>query len=427
MASELHEQAEGAAIGRDLSLPHDRFSPWTRRETYDRVAAMYLDCWDDAAIARDLSVELKRDITPELVHDVRVEAASEAQAQPHDTRLRWIYRFRRLTVNNLVTEYMFIEGQQQFLQAKLALAKEIEALVKSTAAASLCIAVNDALGRNNVGMDLLEKLQSYASTARKMDALVRSRPREAGRPPEKAVEDVAAKVASWHDSQAGRDPHKTAAYAGEVLRQPPGRVTAEDVEYLLDCWRLRHDDGSTDVSLADRIARGGDGGASAPSLLEQVLDDGGIHLAYTALRQLAENIRGGAVLKESDLTMVQQYAARHVKDIETRRAVGQRSNVPEAVQKVQLSALQALHHLAAQHLDLLDHKAFFTPQECAQAAQRLIPPADLQAVLDRLNGLTSRDEIKAVIASLSAKVKRFEFPLDRYLEKRFRMPSPEAK
>lgn len=317
---------------------------------------------------------------------------------------------------------MFIEGKRHFLRAKRELAQEIDTLIQNTPTASLCIAVNDALGRNNVGMDVLEKLQAYSRTARKMAAAVRSRAENALISPEDALDDAASKVSRWHESQAAQDLVKTAAYAAELLRQPARLIAEEDVEYLLECWRHRHEEYTSISDCVGEFADGADGAARPSSVLDQVLGDRGIHLQYAALRQLADTMRTGPLLTERELRKVQDYAARHLKDVETMRGLGRRSTVPEPVQKLQLSALQTLGKLAGQHLSLLDHKAFFTAQELARAARFLIPPNDLQAVLDRLNSLAAENTIRSLIASVSAEVKRFQFPLDRYLEKRFRLP-----
>jgi len=157
----------------DLSEPHKKFPSLGRVCLYDRITAMYLDVGDDAEIAISLSDELGYRITPDVVTEVRQEAAMMAESQKPEIRRKWSYRYKNLTVNNVIKEYMFIEGKHNFLKAKREFAEEIETLVQKTPADKLWIAINDALGRNNISLEFVYELLAYGRTARKIEKLVR--------------------------------------------------------------------------------------------------------------------------------------------------------------------------------------------------------------------------------------------------------------
>lgn len=411
---------KGGSVDVSLSSPHELFPFWSRAQLYDRVTAMYLDFPDDREIARSLSADLRLELTEATISAIRVEAALAAERQPHAVKRRWIYRYRRLTVNNLVKEFMFMEDKHNFLKAKRELAEEIVALVRQTPPDKLCIAVNDALGRNNIGADLIHKLEAYGHCSRKMRDAAKSYAVLAGLDDESALLRIADKLAVLHATECNRDLGKTALALAKILKTRSNSIDGNDVTFFLEYHNLANEDQESARSFMSRIVSGSDVGIGLQSVLQQVLDGVSHHIPRTGIANLIEIVRSNLVMERSDLEQVRDYAVRHARDLETSRKLQHAARLPDNIEKSTIDELGTLERLVSNHLSLLSSGSFFSKAELTGASRRNISSGDLQAVLDRLNRLETEEEITQLATSLFAG-RGFAFPTDRYLDRRFRL------
>lgn len=405
----------------ELAEPHAMFPSWTRTQLYDRITGMYLDCPDDSEIAHHLSSDLKLDLNANIISDIRVEAALAAETQPPAVRRRWIYRYRRLTVNNLAKEFMFLEKKGSFIQAKRDLAHEISTLVQSTPPDKLCIAVNDAMGRNNIGADLIHTLEAYWRTLRKMEDAAGRYADRSGMTMDAALLNIADKLTLLYNSECHKSVKKAATALGEILGQLPGTINEDDAAFFLEYKRFTDDEKSSGGTMASKLFHCADFVAGPKSVLQRVLDGAAHHISASELTNLTDALRSNHVMARTDLEQVREYVARYIGDIATLKRLRDGADQTETAQENMLRALKVLERVIDNHLSLLDQERFLTKKERARANRCGISPNDLRVVLERLNNLPDPDEVEH-LANQIFDGKDFDFPIDRYMERRFRLP-----
>lgn len=422
----MRSQAEKAGAGNepvgatlsDLALPHAKFPFCSRASLYDMVTGMYLDCWDDAEIARSLASEYRCDISQATVNGLRIEASSEAEAR-HSPELKrkWIYRYKHLTVNNLVKEYMFLEGKEDFLRAKRDLADEIDLLVRTSSADRLWIAVNDALGRNNISEDLIQKLLAYGKTARKLEAAISDYEKARSVTFKGGIGEVAAMIAALHGKADGQDARNVARFMAILLACEETAFCVEDVDFCIDYNKQALLSSAVAGSPAFRVMHGADVVEQEPDVLDQVLSGIAHDLSSSEILKLVELVRKGPLLSKGQGERIKAYAARHVSDDEMRKKLA----VIEASSRKrqeEMASIQILLTAVDDHLSLREAKTFFSPQEIARAESRGIIEPHLQALLNKLNLLRSMGAVVAQINEQQLQTK-FEFPSERYCQRRF--------
>jgi len=409
----------------DLSTPHEKFPGLGRICLYDRVTAMFLDVGDDAEIARELSEEFDSKITAGVVTGIRQEAAMTAENQKPEIRRKWSYRYKNLTVNNVVKEYMFIEGKHNFLKAKREFAEEIEALVQKTPTDKLWIAINDALGRNNISLEFVYELLAYGRTARKLEKLVRPYADAKLMTLDQGMMDVATRVRTYCD-EGERDGAQRIRHVAKILDQNEKIITLEDAAFLVEYGRFAGDSMARDPSFINRVLHGADVFVKPPSVLDQLLlGDVSNHLSSAEIAQLVVTLRSNPVMKKTQLEQILSYARRHISGIEIMKELGRKNEKPEQVQVMVQKALESLQRVVEDHLSITDIASFLSNNDMASAAGQGVNVNILAAMLAELNQLPTFD---AVVGKLSAPAKtRYAFPSDRYCKKRFGTPGPFKK
>lgn len=402
-------------VAPDINEPHPLFPSWTRSQLYEIVCNMYLDCWSDSEIATSLSNEYSTLVSAHDITNIRTEAAIAAENQPVEVRRRWLYRYSKLTVNNLVKEYMFLERKRDIAIAKRELADEIDVLARNTLPYRLCVAVNDVLGRSNIDIKLINDLKAYAEEARKIDVLVRPYASAHKLTLNHATDHVAHELSTQYP-QYRNSPDKACANLARILECPQHMTTSDDVAFLIEYDRLRgSDEASSTISL---IAHGADILNRPASALEQVVAGAAYHFSYPSLVQIIDSLRSHPLMARNDILQVREYAIRHGKDLDTLKQLGYQSSLSKEATKQELAILGSICLLAEQHLSLLENSTFLTSREIARAARDKITSGDLQTILDRLNAQTVAAEIETLAGKL-LKGHNFEFPVKRYLAIRF--------
>ncbi len=202
---------------------------------YDAVTSMFLDCGNDGDIAAALSREYRSEIELSTVRTLRVEAAMAAdKSHSPELKRKWIFRYNPVTINSLVKEYMFLEGKASLLQAKVDLAHELHSLSLAHEEARLWLAVNEALGRNNIPLNLIKTFVAYWQTHEKLSNLIKANDHQASRNAPNTIKNIAAKISHAFDTTCGKDRNKTANYACHLLSTEQGTLGVDAVEFLRD-------------------------------------------------------------------------------------------------------------------------------------------------------------------------------------------------
>lgn len=388
-------------------------------QLFDLVTGLYLDCWNDGEVADVLTREFGERVDSHVVSGIRAEAAVAADHQPEEVRRRWIYRYQTVTVNNLVKEYMFMEKKKRFIEAKRELADEIDALVGSTAPERLCIAVNDALGRNNIGMEHIRELQDYALRFRKLLVAVTLYADREGCTPERGLQSVAEKVEKLLQGKCDSDVNRAALMLAGVLGTDHIRYDPADVTFLVEYRKLSGDDGNYPLMI--KLLRGADLPPRHTTALDQIIAGTAKHLSFEDLQDLIQYIRARPVMTSEILSHVHRYAERHRKDLETLKELGIRQTAQGSATQAEALAVRQLRALAEQHVSLLQAARFVGDVDARKAAKVNISPTDLQIILDRINGMTHEHQIRDFVEGIRT-TRQFAFPVERYLAARFTLP-----
>lgn len=403
-----------------LQRPHERFPAWRKDQLYDAVTSMYQECYDDEEIARTLARMSCPGITGVMANTLRQEAATMAETLTYDIRKKWIYRFKRPTVNNLVKEYMFLESKKSFIQAKRELADEVERLQENTSPEKLCVAINDAVGRNNIGMELIRELVAYAQAARKIDASVGLLAKSGNQPASFIMEQIARKLKTAFEKDFGKDLSQTLPLLAGLLHQPVQNINEDDAELMLEYIKIC-DDGVDGIEQpVFKRTKGVDMFLHAKSLTEQVLGGMGRHMNEKELRFILEEIRSAPVLSTKDLETLKAYAKRHLSDLDTLEKL---NHFPQNrdLRQNEVKKLDAMLRLIQRHLSLSDVKAFLSSQELHHAAQLGLDEAATDHIMRNINNLETTKAVEDFARTLQTRT-NFIFPVTRYLSARFSDP-----
>lgn len=225
-----------AAFAGDPGLQevHPEVPLLSKAELYDRVTRLYLELFDEKKIAASLSKSFGVEISGRQVKAFRVEAAAAAERMDsEEQRRRWIYRYRNVTVNNLVKEYMSITGAHELLASKRELAEEIDELSREIPENRLLMAVNEALGRNNIDREFVKAMLSYCATARELEPLVVGYAKAQAMTSEEAYFDLATKVGGLG---VGGETARL-GFLARTLGCSAGHLAARHIAFLLEYRR----------------------------------------------------------------------------------------------------------------------------------------------------------------------------------------------
>ena len=424
-ANALTALVSDQAILAELAEPHPLVPTLSRGELYTLITRMYLDAPFPADVSAALEAEFAVTLSETHIDAIRREAAHMAErAGVPELRRRWIYRYRRLTLNNLAKEYMFIKGSHDFLGAKRELAEEIETLAAHTPEGSLWIAVNEALGRNNVSMRLVRHLIAYSETSRALGLLVRPLAHRQGITVEDAMVHLAERLESTPAAEAEpntRHNPNLAVLAGE-LGCDVADLTPDMIDHLHECRRFAHTDLGGCRDIAVRIAHGADQQTVSRSLISRVMDDDDI-LTPPELGRLSAQLCSDRVPTVETLDRLRSYCERHIGHHSIRRRVS--PTHVEPADPDELKQLLLLRTTLTQLLALTDAETFFSAEELRVAEQCGLTRDELNDLLKRLNALRDREALTWFLGRMLQNVD-FAFPADRYYRLRFSFTPPPA-
>lgn len=378
-----------------------------RKELLTRICSMYLDCGDESYIAEALSKHYSVDLNQHMVRSLRMEAAVEADTMDSDEeRKKWVYRYRNLTVNNLVKEYMFITRVPNFFEAKIELADELFYLAQKASKNRLWIAVNDALGRNNIPLDMVDELFEFRETFLRLRQVLTPVAKERKTDASLLLLEVADAVADGYKKNFGENSVKAAEFACEAFKLDRGAVTPADVKFLREYSRCMKFPDHTDSKSLVRLIEGADP-FHKRSLVAEAQAGNLPNLNVGDLWQLIQELKNSIILPIDRLATMDEYVGRRLKS-------GQVDPV--------FRELKAVIEL---HMSMADANKLYTMTELLSLRVQGMPVEQIQKVLDTVNPLGTRDEVqhyfrsaiatseqKKALAGLAARYMRRRFNVD---------------
>ena len=367
---------------------------------------MFLDNADETRMAEALSDHYNVTLTSGIVRDIRVEAARNADTiEAPEKRKKWVFRYRYLTLNNLVKEYLFITGLPGFFEAKIELADEFFWLEKKHSKKRLWIAVNDALGRNNVPVELVDELLEFREDFLRIKQLFASHAKAQSINVMTLILDLSKKVADAYRKKCQENSVKTAHHMCHLLEMEPGTLTPSDIEFFLEYFRCsKFLSSSDDTGTLTRLVEGADV-LGKRSVLNEAVGGNIANFNLDDIQKLIQEMRLSPVLESRHLEKLHDYAS------------SQRQESGAAAE-----TFKTLKTLAKAHLALKDINKFYSQVEFLKLRVKRIPLSELQKVLEELNALKKVDEVRSwlgmVIASSPYKEIMTSFA-DKYCTKRF--------
>ena len=361
-----------------------RFGTRPVQETYDSVTAMFLDCHDDQEIADELSGQRGGKITARDVRQIRLAASRAAREdESRQVKLKWIFRFRRVTPNTLVKEYMLLTDQPSFLRAKLALAEEIAMLMRAHGEEDLWIAVNEALGRNNVPLDVLKELVAYNDSNEKLTRLVKQSSWRKDMIDTGTRLRIFAQVVHLNQQEHGQDVKAARQWAAQQLGVDPGELTEGDMAFLVDYHGCSLIPESLDENELIKSVQQTDTVLQGDVFLAQAFDG---------------NL--GNLSKAEIETMVKTLKMRPLPDAVELRSLLDATEVQLRLGVADSPVLEALRDMVKVYLSLTDIKTFFSFSGLLGAKLRGVSRSDLSDMLAHLNSLPNQSLVEERLKEL---------------------------
>lgn len=370
------------------------------REVMEFATGTFLDCGDEAVAAAVVAGRFNTPITAADLHAIRIDAAREALTlKPSDTRKRLAFRFRRLTLDNLVKEYMFITRVPTFMEAKIDIADEVFWLAQNASKARLCIAFNDALGRNNVTVELLEELLDFRERLLRIKALVAQAAEESGTP--LFLLDVAetARTTFFESS----DVTETTGKVAELLGVKGLELTRGDVLFLCNYYEGANLPDLTDEAGFRELFETADA-EQERDIFREAMAGNLPNLSRDELRLLFETLRARPLLGKTALTTMQKDVLRGLEKDSTDEL------------------LTRLGVLLDGHLAVCDVENLYTSPERFKMGLRGFPANEVALLIQRANLLSSRDDIRKLFKTAATDEGRSALVselITRYMAKRF--------
>jgi hypothetical protein len=348
-----------------------KFLNTDRTNLYDIVTSMFLDCHSDKDVAEALSEQFGFVVSSDDVREIRIAASRTARMEGDETkRRRWCFRFARLTADNLVKEYMLLEGKTSFREAKLALAEEITTLFRERPAHQLWVAVNEAMGRNNISLDLIrEFVSSHEAYTRAKAYMERSPWRKDVAAPEGRLE-ILAQMAKMQFAEYLKDYEKTSRWICGQLGVPEDTLEPSDVDFILDYNRM-----SVIAEMPDEEALAKHEGDKSVRLrkdrsLDEALEGNVADLDGEQAEELMETLLSRSLPLPSRV----ERMYRGIEQLAKRRSPDRHT-------------FQALRDMLANHLKLFSADRFFSASDLRKARRHNVSEIELCNILSDLNTL----------------------------------------
>ena len=375
-----------------------------KKEVYDLATSMFLDCGDEKYIAAALSEHFGVDLDTNTVRQIRFQAAAEADRMenPQD-RKKWIFRYSYLTTNNLVKEYMFIMRSQNFYEAKVELADEFFWLQQKFPRNKLWMALNEAVGRNNVPIDIVDELLEFRDTLMHVKQIIGASAKQKKTDPTMLLIELSEKTDQAYRGECKEDSIKAAVFASRFLDIEDGSIKPTDVKFLREYLKCSNFPDRSEEDSLMKLIEGADT-LQKRSLIREAAAGDAVNLTFGELHQLVQEMRLGPVLKAEQLQRIADFAARKTKDSDMQ------------------NVLAKLKVVIEDHLSILEVAGLISKGELLKFRVQGVTSDELQEMLKMLNSLASMQEVQSYSAEAMNKASKpriVETLVSRYTAKRF--------
>ena len=137
------------------------------------------------------------------------------------------------TVEVVVREYMSRSGQDNPYESKIELADELYWLEKDYPRERLLAAFNDALGKKNIPMGVIDEIIEFRNATVRVKQIIADYAKDKNVDAAKLLLDVSRKIATAQTANMG-DIAKTTEYACSLLKLPPAGLTPADMQFFAE-------------------------------------------------------------------------------------------------------------------------------------------------------------------------------------------------
>lgn len=208
-------------------------------DVYHAATSKYLELWDDYAVAPAISSQFGKAISGEMVKAIRVDAAVEALKSGNPTlRREWMFRYRVLSPRALIKEYMFLTAIPALYEAKVELADELFWLSAENRIEQLTQAFNEAMGRNNISMELINEFLTARNVMLEGKRMISQHATATRTDATEMLDSVATKAAKAFTASGKRNIVNAMQTIEKLLDLPACVVTPDVAMFLIEYHNL---------------------------------------------------------------------------------------------------------------------------------------------------------------------------------------------
>ena len=243
------------------------------------------------------------------------------------------------------------------------------------------MAINDALGRNNIPVELVNAILEFRGTMLRMKQLAAQGAIEKGIDPTRNLLDISEKVADAYRNRFKENSIHTADFACDLLSIKRRSLTSADVDFMREyfkCSTFPERDANESIV---RFLEGADT-FDSQSILREAAAGNIVNLDTADCRRLLQEMEANPILRPDQLKAIGSHVAEKM-----------RGPLVDPVYK-------NLANLVADHLFLTDTGNFYSTADTVKLRIHGITRENLQEVLNTLNSLRSYDEVVAYFRTM---------------------------
>jgi CheY-like chemotaxis protein len=317
----------------------------------------------------------------------------------------------RPAMEQLVHEYMSREHIPNLLEAKGALADELYWLSQDHPAETLLAALNEAMGKQDIPVECVNKLLKYRETVVHVKKVIGASAETKGVDPANLLQEISGTIAD------ARARHKTddaiIAFVCGLLAIDRGSLTPEDLEFFNEYYSCSKPPESAKTEVAPKApvqeppkpapAQKAPQPVRERDLLKDAIAGNMAGFTDDDIRNLVQKLRADRILKADDLAIMGKH-------------------VTKALRGRTDDASKELKRTVKDHLSLTDVKSFYSTAELATLETLKVSTDEIQKALETLNGMSGHDDVilglKKLIAESAQQKLMSKFGI-RYCKKRY--------
>jgi len=308
---------------------------------------------------------------------------------------------RQPTLDEVVKDYMTRSKLQNLCEAKIELADEMYWLGQENSKESLLAAINDALGRKDIQMDVIDAILGFRETTVRVKQVIADHARNSKSDAAKVMEEISRKVADAFVRNK-QDAVKTAEYACELLHVEKGVILAADIQFFREYFECSIHHQAIQTAASNPAAQASESTPKPSSDILNLAAASG-NAATVDVNNMIGELRQKPVLGAEELKGM---------DVEVLRKLGGAAS--ETYKKIK--------RVIDAHISLADVNAFYSPAERRALLLQGISMPAIQELLKIMNAIADRTQIEAHMQkSIEASQQKETMTsfASRYFKKRF--------